>query len=139
MGSKWAAHLRGNREEPRRILPFPIAADMFAHGVRWVLISLAGVNVATGALIACILVSVMVTPVVDRLHPAVRYARLFHRRLDDSGLLSFPSSKCDRRTRLDGPRAPATLLTNIGANGVTALLVILAMTFGLILPRVPAS
>jgi hypothetical protein len=36
----------------------------------------------------------------------------------------------------DGPPAPATLLTNIGANGVTALLVILAMTFGLILPRV---
>jgi hypothetical protein len=74
----------------------------------------------------------MVTPVVDRLHPAVRYARLFHRRLASF----FPSSKCDRRTRLDGPRAPATLLTNIGANGVTALLVILAMTFGLILPRV---
>jgi hypothetical protein len=65
---------------------------MFAHGVRWVLISLAGVNVATGALIACILVSVMVTPVVDRLHPAVRYARLFHRRLDDSGLLSFQAA-----------------------------------------------
>ena len=40
--------------------------------------------------------------VVDRLHPAVRYARLFHRRLDHSGLLSFPSSKCDRRTRSMG-------------------------------------
>jgi hypothetical protein len=34
-----------------------------------------------------------------------------------------------------GTRAPATLLTNIAANGATAFLVILAMTFGLILPR----
>jgi hypothetical protein len=34
-----------------------------------------------------------------------------------------------------GSRAPLTLLTNIAANGATAFLVILAMTFGLILPR----
>jgi hypothetical protein len=35
-----------------------------------------------------------------------------------------------------GPRAPTALLTNIAANGATAFLVILAMTFGLILPRI---
>ena len=34
-----------------------------------------------------------------------------------------------------GPRAPADLLTSIIANGTTAFLIILAMTFGLILPR----
>jgi hypothetical protein len=34
-----------------------------------------------------------------------------------------------------GPHAPAALLTSIAANGITAFLVILAMTFGLILPR----
>ena len=34
-----------------------------------------------------------------------------------------------------GSHAPATLLTTIVANGATAFLVILAMTFGLILPR----
>jgi hypothetical protein len=34
-----------------------------------------------------------------------------------------------------GERAPVTLLTNIAANGAAAFLVILAMTFGLILPR----
>jgi hypothetical protein len=37
--------------------------------------------------------------------------------------------------RLLPSRAPVTLLTNIAANGATAFLVILAMTFGLILPR----
>jgi hypothetical protein len=34
-----------------------------------------------------------------------------------------------------GPRAPAVLLTSVAANGTTAFLVILAMTLGLILPR----
>jgi hypothetical protein len=34
-----------------------------------------------------------------------------------------------------GPSAPAGLLTDIVANGTTAFLIILAMTFGLILPR----
>jgi hypothetical protein len=34
-----------------------------------------------------------------------------------------------------GPGAPATLLTSIVTNGATAFLIIMAMTFGLILPR----
>ena len=34
-----------------------------------------------------------------------------------------------------GPSAPATVLTTIAANAATAFLVIMAMTFGLILPR----
>jgi hypothetical protein len=34
-----------------------------------------------------------------------------------------------------GPSAPAGLLTSIAASGATAFLIIMAMTFGLILPR----
>jgi hypothetical protein len=34
-----------------------------------------------------------------------------------------------------GPGAPAALLTGIVANGTTAFLIIMAMAFGLILPR----
>jgi hypothetical protein len=34
-----------------------------------------------------------------------------------------------------GPHAPPALLTSIMANGATAFLIVLAMTFGLILPR----
>jgi hypothetical protein len=34
-----------------------------------------------------------------------------------------------------GPSAPAALLVGIAANCVTAFLIIMAMTFGLILPR----
>jgi uncharacterized membrane protein YjjB (DUF3815 family) len=53
---------------PWRLLAFPIAAGMFAHAARWVLISLAGRSAPTGALVACMLVSVLATPVADRLH-----------------------------------------------------------------------
>jgi uncharacterized membrane protein YjjP (DUF1212 family) len=120
---------------PWRQLPFPIAAGMLAHAARWALISFAGANVATGAFVACILVSVIVTPVVDRWHlpfAALAFSAvvsmmpgffLFHAA---SGVIELVSI---------GPTAPATLLTTIAANGATAFLVIMAMTFGLILPR----
>ena len=35
-----------------------------------------------------------------------------------------------------GPTAPAALLTSVVTNGATAFVIIMAMTFGLILPRV---
>jgi hypothetical protein len=85
--------------------------------------------------VACILVSVIVTPVVDRWHlpfAALAFSAvvsmmpgffLFHAA---SGVIELVSV---------GPTAPATLLTTIAANGATAFLVIMAMTFGLILPR----
>jgi uncharacterized membrane protein YjjB (DUF3815 family) len=53
---------------PWRLLTFPIAVGMLAHAARWALISVAGGNAPAGALVACMLVSVLVTPVVDRLH-----------------------------------------------------------------------
>src|SRR5882762_528160 len=53
---------------PWRLLAFPIAAGMLAHAARWALISVVETNAATGALVACMLVSVLVTPIADRLH-----------------------------------------------------------------------
>jgi len=53
---------------PWRLLAFPIAVGMLAHAARWAVISVAGGSAPTGALVACMLVSVLATPVVDRLH-----------------------------------------------------------------------
>jgi uncharacterized membrane protein YjjP (DUF1212 family) len=53
---------------PWRLLAFPIAVGMLAHAARWALISLAGGSAPAGALVACMLASVLMTPVVDRLH-----------------------------------------------------------------------
>lgn len=121
---------------PWRMLPFPIAAGMLGHAVRWGLISLAGANVATGALVACMLVSIMVTPVVDRLH--LPFAALAFSAVVSMipGFFLFQAAGAIVELVSMGSRAPETLLTNIAANGATTFLVILAMTFGLILPRI---
>lgn len=120
---------------PWRMLPFPIAAGMLGHAARWALISLAGANVATGALVACILVSIIITPVVDRLH--LPFAALGFSAVVSMipGFFLFQTTSALVELVSMGSRAPVDLLTNIAANSATAFLVILAMTFGLILPR----
>ena len=120
---------------PWRLLPFPIAVGMLAHAVRWALISLAGANVAAGALAACILVGIIVTPVVDRLH--LPFAALSFSAVVSMmpGIFLFRAASALVALIAAGPGAPASLLTDIAANGGTAFLIILAMTVGLILPR----
>jgi uncharacterized membrane protein YjjP (DUF1212 family) len=120
---------------PWRLLPFPIAVGMLAHAARWALISVAGGGAATGALIACMLVSVLVTPVVDRLHlpfAAVAFSAVVSLM---PGFFLFNAATGLVELVLIGPAAPVALLTSIVTNGATAFLIIMAMTFGLILPR----
>ncbi len=120
---------------PWKLLPFPIAVGMLAHASRWALISLAGANPATGAFVACILVSIVVTPVVDRLRlPFAAFAFSAVVSMMPGVFLFRTASALVRLVAL-GPHAPADLLTTIAANGATAFVIILAMTFGLILPR----
>jgi uncharacterized membrane protein YjjP (DUF1212 family) len=120
---------------PWRLLPFPIACGILAHAARWALISVAGTNAATGALVACMLVSVLVTPIVDRLH--LPFAALAFSAVVSlmPGFFLFNAATGLVELVSIGPGAPAALLTSIAVNGATAFLIILAMTFGLILPR----
>lgn len=120
---------------PWRLLPVPIAAGMLAHAARWALIYVAGANPATGALVACVLVSVLVTPVGDRLH--LPFAALAFSAVVSlmPGFFLFNAATGLLELVSIGPTAPASLLTSVAANGATAFLIIIAMTFGLILPR----
>jgi uncharacterized membrane protein YjjP (DUF1212 family) len=120
---------------PWRLLAFPIAAGMLAHAARWMLISVAGANVATGALVACMLVSVLTTPVADRLR--LPFAALAFSAVVSlmPGFFLFNAATGLVELVSIGSSAPATLLTSIAMNGATAFLIIMAMTFGLILPR----
>jgi uncharacterized membrane protein YjjP (DUF1212 family) len=120
---------------PWRLLAFPIATGMLAHAARWALISLAGGSAPTGALVACMLVSVLTAPVSDRLHLPFAAAAFSAVVSLMPGFFLFNAA-----TRLlvlvsIGPNAPAALLTSIVTSSVTAFLIIMAMTFGLILPR----
>ena len=134
---------------PWRLLAFPIAAGMLAHAARWALISVAGGSAPTGALVACMLVSIVATPVVDRLHlslcvvatPVVDRLHLPFAAVAFSAVVSlmpgllFLFNAATGLVELVsiGPSAPAALLTSIVTSGATAFLIIMAMTFGLIL------
>jgi uncharacterized membrane protein YjjP (DUF1212 family) len=120
---------------PWRLLAFPIAIGMVAHAARWALISIAGGSAPTGALVACMLVSVLATPVVDRLHlpfAAVAFSAVVSLM---PGFFLFNAATGLVELVSIGPSAPAALLTGIVTSGATAFLIIMAMTFGLILPR----
>lgn len=90
-------------------------------------------NAATGAFVACIIVSV--TPVANRLH--LPFAALGFSAVVSMmpGFFLFHAASALVELVSIGPGAPALLLTSAAVNGATAFLVILAMTLGLILPR----
>jgi uncharacterized membrane protein YjjP (DUF1212 family) len=120
---------------PWRLLPIPIVVGMLAHAARWALISLAGAHVAVGALVACILVGIIVVPVADRLR--LPFAALSFSAVVSMmpGFFLFRAASALVALVATGPRAPEELLPSVVANGTTSFLIILAMTFGLILPR----
>jgi uncharacterized membrane protein YjjP (DUF1212 family) len=121
---------------PWRLLAFPMAAGVLAHAARWALISVAGTNAATGALGACALVSILVTPVADRVR--LPFAALAFSAVVSlmPGFFLFNAATGLVELVSIGPGAPAALLVSIAANGTTAFLIIMAMTLGLILPRI---
>jgi uncharacterized membrane protein YjjP (DUF1212 family) len=120
---------------PWRMLPIPIAIGMLAHACRWVMITLVGVSAATGALAACLVVGIITTPVADRLRlPFAAFAFAAVVSLIPGVLLFRTAGGVVDLVTL-GDKASFDVLRNMIADWATAVLVILAMGLGLIIPK----
>jgi uncharacterized membrane protein YjjB (DUF3815 family) len=118
---------------PLRMLGWPVAVGMLAHAVRWGALK-AGTGVATSALVACLLAGGILAPVARRWRmpfAAIGFASVvsmmpgvFLFRMA-SGLVQLA----------DYSNANFDLLRATVANAITAIGVILAMSFGVVAPK----
>jgi len=121
---------------PARMLPLPILVGMVAHGARWAAIAIMGVNVEVAALLACLIVGVVVTPLADRMRlpfAAVAFASVVAL---IPGVYVFRMAEGFLRLAVSGAATPPEVISGTLADGVSAFLITLAMAFGLILPKV---
>jgi uncharacterized membrane protein YjjP (DUF1212 family) len=120
---------------PWRVLPIPVAVGMLAHASRWAAISLADASVQTGAFVACLVVGIIMTPISDRLR--LPFAALAFSSVVSliPGVYLFRMAGGLVELVTSGENASTGALSNTIADGTTAMLILLAMAFGLILPK----
>jgi uncharacterized membrane protein YjjB (DUF3815 family) len=119
---------------PLNMLPWPVLIGMLAHALRWAVLAVLGFGAAVGAFVACLIVGLILTPVARRRQmpfAAIGFASVVSMMPGvylfkaASGLLQLAGGS---HTTLD-------LLGATTADGLTAATITLAMSFGLIIPK----
>ena len=119
---------------PWRMLPLPMAVGMVAHALHWAVLALGG-GAATSSFVACLFVGAVVTPISNRLH--LPFAALAFASVVSLIPGSFVFRMADALIGLAtaGAGASPQLLTAAVVDGTTAIVIMVAMAFGLILPK----
>jgi len=119
---------------PLRMVAWPIAVGMFAHAMRWLLLVELHRNAATGAMVACLIAGLILAPVAHKWRmpfTAVGFAAVVSMM---PGVFLFRMA--GGLVQLTNPSlASFGLLSATVSDGMTAIAIILAMSFGLIVPK----